>query len=58
MANDSKEFPSKPYNKFVPRSQESSGSKLDEICGSGEIPQAEGGTILADAMPKLDGGKK
>jgi hypothetical protein len=63
MENDNRafpEFPTKPYNKFVPRSQRTSGKELDEACypnGGGGIPQAEGGMGLDAALRKLDGKK-
>jgi hypothetical protein len=65
MADETKKFPefsqrdpSKPWNQLHPRSKRTSGAELDEVCGDGTIPQAEGGMVLADAMPKLDDGKK
>lgn len=60
MADDSKKYPEfsqrdplKPHNQLRPLSTRTSGTELDEVCGSG-IEQAGAGVGLDEAARKLD----
>jgi len=48
--------PSKPWNQLHPASQRSSGTELDEVCGT--VEQSPAGLGLDEAIGLIDGGKK
>jgi hypothetical protein len=50
--NQTNKAPDKPYAQTIPKSQQDSGTNLDEACG--DIEQAEGGLGLDKAIRKLD----
>ena len=53
LPENTNKAPDKPYNQTIPKSQQDSGTNLDEGCG--DIEQATGGLGLDQAIKKIGG---